>query len=418
MRTEFLIRISLMLFMALAIDLYAFKAFHLLTKKYSARTRIWLNRLYWLPSLVITIGMGTTILLAFIPERDITAQYFTWLMGGMILLTVPKLVWGLFHLLEDLGLLIRKLNRKRSLPEPDGHPPISRSNFLTKTGAVLASLPFVGIAYGIGWGKYNFKVVSQELPFKGLPQAFDGFRIVQISDLHIGSFYGNHEPMQRAVEMINALEPDLILFTGDLVNHYAEEMDGWTGVFEKLQSTTGKYSILGNHDYGDYIKWKDPADKESNFQGILNHHRDIGFELLRNEHRLIQRGNDQLALVGLENWGKPPFPQYGDLQQATQNLKSDVFQILMTHDPTHWDEEVLSLSNANLTLSGHTHGMQFGIEIPGWKWSPASLRYKRWGGLYWEKDQCLYVNRGLGFIGFPGRVGMPPEITLLELRSV
>jgi predicted MPP superfamily phosphohydrolase len=282
---------------------------------------------------------------------------------------------------------------------------------------MLAGIPFFSIAYGIQWGRFNFSVRNLKLTYPNLPTAFDGLRVVQISDFHIGSFLNSVDKVQEAVELINKQDADLLLFTGDMVNHVATEIDGFINVMQKMKANIGKYSILGNHDYGDYVRWNSKAEKQGNLDKLLSRQREIGLNLLLNDSKKIKMGNEQIELIGVENWGLPPFPQYGDLDKALTTTEIDSFKILMSHDPSHWDEEVVNKTSIDLTLSGHTHGAQFGIEIPGWRWSPVNMRYKRWGGLYSEGKQKLYVNTGIGFIGFPGRVGMPPEITVIELKN-
>jgi predicted MPP superfamily phosphohydrolase len=241
-------------------------------------------------------------------------------------------------------------------------------------------------------------------------------RIVQISDFHIGSFLNSIDEVEVAVELINEQNADLLLFTGDFVNNLSSEMDKFIPILNKLKAKNGKYSILGNHDYGDYVPWNSMEEKRKNFDRLINLQEDLGFKVLINGSQKVALNGEEIELIGVENWGLPPFPQYGDLNKALLNTTQDSFKILMSHDPTHWDEEVLEKTNIDLTLSGHTHGAQFGIEIPGWRWSPVNMRYKRWGGLYTEGMQRLYVNTGIGFIGFPGRVGMPPEIAVIELK--
>ena len=247
--------------------------------------------------------------------------------------------------------------------------------------------------------------------------AFDGFKVVQISDMHIGSFHGHENQVKKAIELVNEQKPDLILFTGDLVNNFTEELNGWIPILSNLKAKYGMYSILGNHDYGDYYEWENEAEKAKNLNDLKQAHKNIGFRLLLNENEKISINNSEIAIVGVENWGLPPFPQYGNLNAAMNGSAEMPFKILMSHDPSHWDAEVIEKTDIDLTLSGHTHGMQFGIEIGNIKWSPVKYKYPRWAGLYKDKDQYLYVNRGFGYIGFPGRVGMPPEITLIELEK-
>jgi predicted MPP superfamily phosphohydrolase len=345
--------------------------------------------------------------------------YFHYISGTFILFYVPKLVFIIFNLVDDLihlGKILYKKIRKRKEQETTQGEPISRKQFLTRTGIVIAGLPFISIAYGIKWGKFNYTTRNFSLSFSNLPVSFDGLRIVQISDFHIGSFLNSIDEVEVAVELINEQNADLLLFTGDFVNNLSSEMDKFIPILNKLKAKNGKYSILGNHDYGDYVPWNSMEEKRKNFDRLINLQEDLGFKVLINGSQKVALNGEEIELIGVENWGLPPFPQYGDLNKALLNTTQDSFKILMSHDPTHWDEEVLEKTNIDLTLSGHTHGAQFGIEIPGWRWSPVNMRYKRWGGLYTEGMQRLYVNTGIGFIGFPGRVGMPPEIAVIELK--
>lgn len=283
-------------------------------------------------------------------------------------------------------------------------------------GLLSGVIPFVVILYAIFVSVYRFRTVKQQINFDNLPTAFKGLRIVHISDLHLGSFNRRYHILDKAIEKINHLEPDYILFTGDLVNNYAWELEGWQEAFSKLQANRGKFAVLGNHDYGDYSEWVTPHEKAENFSLIQKFYKDTGFTLLRNEANLVTEEENSLAIVGVENWGKPPFRQYGDLSRALKHVNGVDFKILMSHDPTHWSEEVVNNTDIDLTLSGHTHGLQAGFRYKNRYWSPAKFKYKHWAGLYKDGSQYLYVNRGLGWLGFPGRVGMRPEITLLELN--
>ena len=276
-------------------------------------------------------------------------------------------------------------------------------------------LPFFVILNGIFRTLYRFKVYKIKVDIDALPKNIAGLRIVHISDLHLGSFNFRYHILERAVSIINSLEPDFIFFTGDLVNNHAWELKGWSSVLAKLKAAYGKYSVLGNHDYGDYSKWKSKKAKQSNFELIKHFYDKIGFKLLLNESNILNYKNEKIAIVGVENWGNPPFKQYGDLEKSLENVNEIVFKILLSHDPSHWVEEVVSNTNIALTLSGHTHGMQAGLNIRKKEWSPIKYKYKQWAGLYKINTQYLYVNRGLGWLGFPGRLGMRPEITLLEM---
>lgn len=293
----------------------------------------------------------------------------------------------------------------------------SRRKFITQIGIGLAAVPFLSLIYGVIKGRYDFKVHKVILKSKDIPKAFDGFKIAQFSDLHSGSFE-DQSGLLKGVNLLQSQEPDMILFTGDLVNNQAYEIEPYIPIFKDLKASYGKFSVMGNHDYGEYVLWGSEAEKENNVKKIRSHHKSMGFDLLENENRLIEKGNGSIRLVGVENWGNPPFPQYGDLDKAIENTKANEFTVLMSHDPDHWEEKTLKNGKMiHLTLAGHTHGSQFGIEIPGFKWSPVQYKYKRWAGLYEKMDRFLYVNRGFGFLGYPGRVGIWPEITIIELKT-
>jgi len=333
---------------------------------------------------------------------------------------IPKLVFILFNIIDDIWhsakLATLKIKNRKTV-KSDGKK-ITRNQFITRAGVITAGLPFLSLIYGIVWGRFNFIIRKSKISFKNLPKSFDGFKIVQISDFHIGSFLTHQEKVKEVVELINLQNPDIILFTGDFVNNVSEEVDKFIPTLSQLNARFGVYSILGNHDYGEYVPWKSKAKREANLKRLIELQKSIGFNVLLNSNEKIFVGEDFISLIGVENWGLPPFPQYGDLNKALENVDRDSFKILMSHDPTHWDAQVVGKTNIDLTLSGHTHGAQFGVEIPGWRWSPVDLRYKQWGGIYKNGKQVLNVNTGIGFIGFPGRIGMPPEIGLITLKRV
>ena len=305
----------------------------------------------------------------------------------------------------------------RFIAKNDLHVP-SRRRFISQIGLGLAAIPFASLLYGMFKGKYNFRVLNYTLHFEDLPDAFDGYRLTQISDIHSGSF-DNKEKIEYAIDLINEQEADVILFTGDMVNNKATEMLPWKDTFSRLKAKDGKFSVLGNHDYGDYVDWNSAVEKQKNLQDLKDIQKEIGFDLLLNEHRYLEKNGEKIAIVGVENWGTGGFKKVGDLKRASSQINSNDFKILMTHDPSHWDAEVVNDDyHYHLTLSGHTHGMQFGIEIPGWiKWSPAKWRYKQWAGIYESLGQYINVNRGFGFLAYPGRVGIWPEITVIELKK-
>jgi hypothetical protein len=293
---------------------------------------------------------------------------------------------------------------------------ISRS-FVAGTLALgIAFLTFVLVNYGVWFGRYQFRVHHQLIQSEKLPESFDGFTIAHISDLHLGTF-DQQQRVQKGFDLLMQQKPDLILFSGDMVNNRAEEAVPYVEMLAGLKAPYGKFSVMGNHDYGDYVDWKTPDEKNQNVQFLRDIQHEMGFRQMKNEHLALARGGDTIYLAGVENWGKPPFPQHGDLQKALDGLTSNDFVVLLSHDPSHWREQVVDSGKADLTLSGHTHGMQFGIELGQFKWSPVKYRYPEWAGLFSEGNKHLYVNRGFGSIGYPGRVGIWPEITLIELRS-
>ena len=337
--------------------------------------------------------------------------------GFLLTMLSFKLVIILFLFSEDIFRILSGVYQKLfgeskefSLPE--------RRRFLGMIALGIAALPFGALLYGMYKGKYNFKVLRYTLEFEDLPDSFDGYQITQISDIHSGSF-DDRKKIEYGVDLINKQKSDLLLFTGDMVNNKTEEMLPWADLFSTLEAKDGKFSVLGNHDYGDYIAWETEASKQRNLQDLKDLQRTMGFDLLLNEHRYLQKGKDRIALVGVENWGKGGFKKAGDLKKASAQIHPNDFTILMSHDPSHWSEEVLhDEKHYHLTLSGHTHGMQFGIEIPGWvKWSPVKWRYPHWAGIYKKLGQFINVNRGFGFLGYPGRVGIWPEITVLTLKK-
>jgi predicted MPP superfamily phosphohydrolase len=331
-----------------------------------------------------------------------------WMMGIFLMVYLPKLLFNAFQLLGDVAALVVRLVNIH------GASPVKGFLF---AGGILGILVFAATGWGMLRGRTRVKVFRECLEIPGLPEAFSGTRIVQISDLHLAGFYHQRDHIEKVVSRINALGPDLILFTGDMVHNFSEELDPFTGILAKLQSPLGKFAILGNHDYGHYFPWGSESEKEANLERLKEQIRSAGFDLLLNEHRTLSVNGVSIRVIGVENWGKPPFPQRGDLAKAMAGISPEGIRILMSHDPSHWDLKVRGREQIELTLSGHTHGMQFGIEIGKFRWSPSRWTYRHWAGLYRENGQYLYVNRGLGFTGFPGRVGIRPEITLLTLYA-
>jgi predicted MPP superfamily phosphohydrolase len=352
--------------------------------------------------------------------HDKILSVFNIFSGAFVLFYIPKLVFIVFNIFDDIIFPIRKAITLRKKPvnqSENNHNLITRRKFLNQVGIIFAGVPFVSLSYGILHGRFDFTVREVKLHYPNLSLKFDGLKVIQISDFHIGAFmhYKNH--VQEIVEIINEINADLILFTGDFVNNVSEEIDPFINTLKSLKARIGKYAILGNHDYGEYVPWESEQERQDNIRNVIRKEKEIGFDLLLDEFRKITIEDESIELIGIENWGLPPFPQYGDLEKAMSKTSPESFKVLLSHDPTHWDAQVLEKTNIDLTLSGHTHGAQFGIEIPGFRWSPATVRYKRWGGLYEEENQKLYINTGLGSIGYPGRVGMPPEITVFTLNK-
>ncbi|MBG6110538.1 putative MPP superfamily phosphohydrolase [Flavobacterium sp. CG_9.10] len=405
-----ILRILLLSVVLLIVEFYAFQAIRTLIKLK------WVLISYQIISLLLFLF----ILYSFTQfDRSVGQTKQTMLTMGLVLLVyIPKLVLSLVLLGEDI-FRIGAGSVNYFIENNDNATFFaSRRKFVSQVGLGLAAIPFLSLIYGVTLGKYNYKVIRQQIFFPDLPDAFDGFTITQISDVHSGSF-DNPEKINYAIDLVNEQNSDLILFTGDIVNTDAKEMHPWIETFNRIKKHEfGKYSVLGNHDYGEYVTWPSENAKEKNFQDIKNLYGQIGFKLLLNEHTFIEKGGEKIALVGVENWGQN-FKKAGDINKASQYLEKEDFKILMSHDPSHWDYEIKNHDkNFHLTLSGHTHGMQFGIEIPGYfKWSLAQYVYTQWAGLYENLGRYVYVNRGFGFHAYPGRVGIMPEITVIELKK-
>ncbi len=337
--------------------------------------------------------------------------------GFLIAMLTFEIITIVFLFSEDIFRTISALLGKLFGSTTEFSLP-ARRRFLSMIAMGIAAIPFGALLYGMYRGKYNFQVLKYDLEFEDLPDSFHNYQITQISDIHSGSF-DNRKKIEYAVDLINKQESDVILFTGDMVNNMALEMAPWKDLFSTLKARDGKFSILGNHDYGDYVPWDTPELKAENLEVLKDMQKEMGFDLLLNESRYLRRGKDKLALVGVENWGRGGFKKAGDLKKAVRGIDKDDFKVLMSHDPSHWEDVVIQDEyHYHLTLSGHTHGMQFGIEIPGWvKWSPVKWRYKYWAGIYEELGQFINVNRGFGFLGYPGRVGIWPEITVIRLKK-
>ncbi len=349
--------------------------------------------------------------------------FYIWFMAANVFflaIYLPKIFFLFYYgLFMVISLLVELFKNKKYSKEQTTirYPKISRTKFLSQVGIIFATAPFISLIFGMHKGRFAFFTKHQRLSFPNLPDSFDGLKIIQISDLHLGSFASNYHKLENIIDIINEEHADVLFFTGDLVNNFKEETYGWEKVFNQLHAKYGKYSILGNHDYGDYSDWDTKEAKKENFDGVVGAHERLGFKLLRDQSIVIEKGGEEIAVTGVENWGNYPFPRYGDLEKASRGTEAFPFKILLSHDPDHWDAEVIDKTKYDLTLAGHTHGMQFGINWGNFKWSPAKYKFKRWDGLYQNKNQFLYVNRGLGFLGMPARIGMPPEITVIQLSK-
>ncbi len=388
-------RLLLIIFLFVLGDIYFFQAFSTVI-----HGSIWHN-MYWGIDILLFLGV---FILIFLRRTGYDAQRTaTSLITAFLIVFIPKLLAVPFLFVEDLMRIFSSF------------PP--RSLFLSEIVLFLAGAMLLVIFFGLTKGRYFYKVREEVLTFPDLPAAFDGFKITQLSDIHSGSL-SDIKRVRKGIELANAQNSDLLLFTGDLVNNKASEMEPWVLDFNRLEAPSGKFSVLGNHDYGDYVQWESMKSKALNLNRLKEIHHEMGFKLLLNESIAIEKQGERISLIGVENWGKGGFHQYGDLAKATLGLEKDTFKILMSHDPSHWDHVTLDYDqHVHLTLAGHTHGMQFGIELFGLKWSPIQYFYKQWAGLYQKQGKYLYVNRGFGFHGLKGRIGVWPEITVITLRK-
>jgi predicted MPP superfamily phosphohydrolase len=399
------------------LDFYVFQAIKVIASPASHRMKLIIYYSYWSISAIALIMLIVLPYLHFERQSKLLRTTVFAVIAGLFF---AKLIAAVFFLIDDIRRGIQWVAGKLFFANTEGEAmqqgeKISRSAFLSWTGFIVGGGLFGSLIYGFS-NKYRYQLKKIPLAFPNLPASFKGLKVVHISDIHSGSFT-NKKAVLHGVQMILDQKPDLILFTGDLVNNSADEMESYMDVFSLLKAPLGVYSSLGNHDYGDYVHWDSAAAKAANLERLKQVHAQLGWRLLMNEHIVLEKGNDRIAILGIENWSaKARFPKYGDMKKAHTGSEAYPFKILLSHDPSHWDAEVLKkYTDVDLMLAGHTHGMQFGVELPGFKWSPVQYVYKQWAGLYEQGTQKLYVNRGYGFIGYPGRVGILPEITLLEL---
>ncbi|MFT3980404.1 MAG: metallophosphoesterase [Ferruginibacter sp.] len=404
----------------LLLDYYVFQAVKAVSHAASPKTKLIINCIYWAITAFCIIGF---LIFVFTRHELLGAKVRSYLFAIIIGLFLAKLTAMIFFLADDLRRIIQWVAGKLFFSNTEGETMngtdgngISRSVFLSWLGLGVGTSLFGSLLYGFR-NKYNYHINRIQLSYANLPAAFRGLKIIHISDIHSGSLQNKKAVMHGVQEILNE-KADIILFTGDLVNDMATEMSELKDVFNKLHAPMGVYSTLGNHDYGDYMQWPvDGISKTQNLENLKSIHAGMGWRLLMNEHVVLERNNEKIALLGIENWSaKGRFPKYGKMKEAYEGTEQYPFKILMSHDPSHWDAEIIpQYKDVDLMLSGHTHGMQFGVEVPGFKWSPVQYMYKQWAGLYENEKQKLYVNRGFGFIGYPGRVGILPEITVIEL---
>lgn len=405
--------IALVMFL---LDLYVYQALRIVSQNATEKTRMVIHIAYWVIS---ALTLATILSFPYVQALQTSRVFRNYIFSILVGLFFAKILGSVFFLADDLRRgalwLMTKIFPDTGVRYMDETSSIPRSTFLSWVGLGIGGGLFGTLLYGFS-NKYNYQVLKVKLKFNNLPPAFRGLKLVQISDIHSGSFQ-DKKAVEHGVNMVLQQKADLILFTGDLVNDRAVEMDDYKDLFSRVQAPMGVYSTLGNHDYGDYVSWPSEAVKTTNLEALKKVHADMGWRLLMNEHVLLEKDGQQIALLGIENWGaKGRFPKYGKMNLAYPGTEKIPFKILMSHDPSHWDAEIKPhYPDIDLVLAGHTHGMQFGVENPYFKWSPVQWMYKEWAGLYEDGKQKLYVNRGFGFIGYPGRVGILPEITVIEL---
>jgi predicted MPP superfamily phosphohydrolase len=395
-------------------DWYVFSGLKTLTADWKSQVAR-ASLTYGFPLLSITVTVIFLISFATMRGTKGMGHFNEWMLSLFLAFFVTKLVFSIILGLGDLGGFFVGLYNFATDPKAKTHFP-GRRKFISELAILIAAFPFFGFLYAMVRGKYDYKVHRQTIYFDELPDAFDGFTITQLSDIHAGSF-DNESAMQKGIDLAQAQKSDLFVFTGDLVNNHSDEIEQYIDNFSKLRSPYGQFSILGNHDYGDYVQWDSPQAKIANLDKLKQHHKDLGFRLLLDENVEIKKDGQTITLLGIQNWGRG-FRQEGDLKKAMRGVDNNAFKILLSHDPTHWEDQVRNNAvDIHLTLSGHTHGAQFGVEVAGIRWSPVQYRYLDWAGLVNQKNRYLYVNRGFGFLAFSGRLGIWPEITVLTLKK-
>lgn len=397
------------------IDLYVYQAIATVSKDWPVVYKNIVRYGFWIFTALTFIAI---LWYAYSDPYKYGSQLRNLVLTAVFMVYFSKLFGVLFVLIDDVQRAVRWVVDyfQRDASKPSAGNTIPRSEFLAKAAVITATIPFAAMTYGIVSGAHDYRIRRKTIYLPNLPKSFDGIRIGQLSDIHSGSFFSK-TAVKGGVEMFLKEKPDVIFFTGDLVNNETSEVKEYIDVFSKLHAPLGVYSVTGNHDYGDYKSWVTPEAKRQNFANLVEAHKHMGFDLLMNESRMLQEGGDKLAILGIENWGAGRFAKYGKLDEAYANTDEAAVKLLLSHDPSHWDAQVRpNYPDIDMMFAGHTHGFQFGVEIGGFKWSPSQYVYKQWADLYREGQQYLYVNRGFGYIGYPGRIGIPPELTIIELK--
>ncbi|MFN8336251.1 MAG: metallophosphoesterase [Cyclobacteriaceae bacterium] len=414
MRPRIMTFLILVLFFLL-VDYYLYQAILVLSKGWNPTAKNFIRYGFWA---LTTLSIAALVWWNVSDPYKFRPGIRSWIMVGLVGIYLSKIFGVLVVFVDDIQRGVRWIASvfTKSQEQTSAGTGITRSEFLAKAAVIATAVPFTAMTYGIISGAHDYRVRRKTLVLPNLPKSFDGIKIGQLSDIHSGSFF-NKTAVKGGVEEFLKEKPDVIFFTGDLVNNEASEVKDYLNIFDKLKAPLGVYSVTGNHDYGDYKSWSSQHEKQENFRNLVNAHKQMGFDILMNEHRFLEQGGERIAILGIENWGGGRFAKYGKLDQAHAGTDEASVKLLLSHDPSHWDAQVRkSYPDIDVMFAGHTHGFQFGVEIGDFKWSPSQYAYKQWAGLYQEKDQYLYVNRGFGYIGYPGRIGIPPELTIIELK--
>ena len=398
----------------LLLDLYIFQAIKTVTNDLTPAWRKTLNIAFW-----VLTGLSIVAVLVINGTSIISNDLRRIVVVGIVLIYFSKVFGVLTLMLDDIYRGISWVIGKFSNTQgADGQPKegITRSDFISKASLIAVAVPLATFSIGIASGAHNYRVRRRTIHLPNLPSSFDGIRIGQISDIHSGSFF-SRQGVKSGIDLLLGEKPDLVFFTGDLVNDEAREVSKYKDLFSKVKAPLGVYSTLGNHDYGDYKGWENQNAKKKNLSDLMQTHKEMGWDLLMNENRTLRVDGEEIAVIGIENWGAGRFSKYGDLEKAYQGSEDKPVKLLLSHDPSHWDAQIRpEFSDIDVTFAGHTHGMQFGVELGDFRWSPSKYIYKQWADLHQEGNQYIYVNRGFGFIGYPGRIGILPEISIIELK--